>query len=86
MLRAELTKAELPTGSARLEKGEAGNAALGAIKGEGCLQGSGGEPSINVVCAVVCALGCFVQIYISCGYLLICYFCAWPCRQEHHSL
>ena len=42
-----------------------------------------GEPPVSVVCAVVCALVCvFVRIHISCGYLLICYFCAWEPGRE----
>lgn len=44
----------------------------------GCLGGSVGEPSISVVCTFVCV---FVRILISCGYLLMCYFCAWESVQ-----
>lgn len=37
-----------------------------------------GEPPISVVCAVAWTLACvFVRVHVRCGYVLMCYFCAW---------
>lgn len=36
-----------------------------------------GEPSVGVVCSVAIHSCAFVQIHISCGYLLMRYFGAW---------